>query len=209
MGKNKWHPLWRLDIVRDIEKIQYLYFEKELSLSEIANIYNCNLSTIKKHLLNHGYKLRTRTEGIRLIIKKGKRRHYVAGLKGPLNPSWKGGRRKSGPYIRIIDPKSKCKCGTTLEHRLIWEQFHKKELSKDWIVHHLNGIPTDNRPENLLAVPRDEHNKLNPALQNRIRELESEINWLKNKIQEALDGHLYSKKQRRTYNLKHFQQKLL
>lgn len=66
------------------------------------------------------------------------------------------------------------------EHRLIWERTHNQNLPKDWVVHHLNGVKTDNRPCNLLAMPRKSHQSelVNQALKQRIRELEVEIKIL-------------------------------
>jgi len=100
-------------------------------------------------------------------------KHNAPKMRGSTSPRWKGGRhiRKDG-YAMLIDPSGS---GIrTLEHRLVWEQTHKREIPKGWIVHHLNGIKSDNRPENLIAVPEKKHNKMTfiNALQKRIRELE-------------------------------------
>ncbi len=46
------------------------------------------------------------------------------------------------------------------EHVLIWEAFHKQEVPKGWVVHHKNEIRTDNRIENLEAMPRGDHQRL-------------------------------------------------
>lgn len=47
--------------------------------------------------------------------------------------------------------------GYVLEHRLVWEQNNARELRRDEEVHHINGIRTDNRPENLVALTKSEH----------------------------------------------------
>ena len=65
------------------------------------------------------------------------------------------------------------------EHRLVWEEYHQKRLPKNWIVHHLNGIKDDNRPENLLAMPKGKHQEIIPIMAAKIRELEIENRQLK------------------------------
>lgn len=42
-------------------------------------------------------------------------------------------------------------------HRLIYEEAHDLILPADWVVHHINGDPLDNRIENLEALSRVEH----------------------------------------------------
>ena len=71
--------------------------------------------------------------------------------------------------------------GLVREHHLVWEQAHGCYLPKDMEIHHLNGKPGDNRPENLVAVSRTGHPKLTflVAAKKRIRELEAEITTLK------------------------------
>lgn len=101
---------------------------------------------------------------------------------GTENPAWKGGRVKLGDYIGIRQPNhlSSNRKGYVLEHILIWERIHNKPLPKGWVIHHLNGIKDDNRPRNLLALPRKGHHTelVNQALKLRIRELEQEVKLL-------------------------------
>jgi len=60
------------------------------------------------------------------------------------------------------------------EHRYVWEQAHTHMLTSAWVVHHLNGIRDDNRPENLIALRKKDHSPWLQlqACQARIRELE-------------------------------------
>lgn len=46
---------------------------------------------------------------------------------------------------------------THLEHRLIMEEIVGHPLRNDEVVHHVNGIRDDNRPENLRIMNRREH----------------------------------------------------
>ncbi len=97
-------------------------------------------------------------------------------MKGEHHPNWKGGRRitKDG-YIMVYQPKHPHAIHRyILEHRLIMEKKLGRLLKRSDIVHHLNGIRTDNRPENLVAVTPKSHGTRTfiQALQARIRELE-------------------------------------
>ena len=95
------------------------------------------------------------------------------------NPNWKGGQSfDRGGYIRISMPNHPRtdKRGYVLEHIWVWEKTHNKPLPEGYIVHHLNGIKDDNRPQNLFAMPKRKHTIVFhlEALQHRIRELEIE-----------------------------------
>lgn len=99
---------------------------------------------------------------------------------GERHPSWKGGRfhQKSG-YVFVMSPSHPRanKGGYVPEHILVWEEAHNHPLPENWIIHHINGIKGDNRPKNLLAMPRQGHS---PSLtvkevQKRLREVEAEL----------------------------------
>ena len=104
------------------------------------------------------------------------------------NPAWKGGRTISQDgYVYILAPHHPKANNRryVFEHILIWEQTHNKPLPSGWVIHHLNGIKDDNRPRNLLALPRSgHHNQLvAQALKQRIRELETEVKLLEKSLE--------------------------
>lgn len=100
-------------------------------------------------------------------------------MSGERAGNWQGGRNiRSGGYIAILNkshPRADKK-GYVLEHILIWEEANGRPLPKDWIIHHLNGIKTDNRISNLAAMPNRKHYLVLQAKAKRIQELEALLN---------------------------------
>lgn len=79
------------------------------------------------------------------------------------NHSWKGGRYIDGyGYIRVLnkDHLYANSMGYVLEHRLIMENYLGRILARSELVHHVNGIKTDNRIENLELTDRVNHMRL-------------------------------------------------
>lgn len=79
--------------------------------------------------------------------------------KGEKHNHWKGGRIvTSFGYVRIYSPKHPSnRFGYVLEHRLVMEKKIGRYLTKEEVVHHLNGVKNDNRPENLAILEAGEH----------------------------------------------------
>lgn len=53
--------------------------------------------------------------------------------------------------------------GSVLEHHYVMSQHIGRGIAPDEVVHHINGIKTDNRIENLQLMSKSEHSKLHSA----------------------------------------------
>jgi len=85
---------------------------------------------------------------------------------GNKNPKWRGGikHRKDGRrFIYSPDHPGANARGYVLEYRLIAERMLGRFLRSDEIVHHINHIPTDNRPENLAVMSSADHARAHAA----------------------------------------------
>lgn len=82
------------------------------------------------------------------------------GVRGASSPGWKGGRTINGRgYARILRPDHPMadSTGYVLEHRFVMAELLGRVLSTYEHVHHVNGIKTDNRPENLVVLDGAAH----------------------------------------------------
>jgi len=125
------------------------------------------------------------------IAWKGKRRsprtEFYKGMRGT---RWNDGTTHNKGYrFRMCPEHPRANSnGYVADHILAWERANAKLLPNGWCVHHLNGVKDDNRPENLVAMPRKHHHpSLDPGyIKQRVRELETEVSEWKEKYERLL-----------------------
>jgi len=98
-------------------------------------------------------------------LKQGKDVGYLPGHahKGPRNPRWNGGKCKdSKGYILILMPDhpNSRKTGYVAQHHLVMSKHIGRPIAKDEQVHHINGVPSDNKLENLMLMKTTKHKSL-------------------------------------------------
>lgn len=160
----------------DLDLIKSLYVDKHLTAEEIAKQFHCSRTAICYRLHRMGC-MRTDTEALKLAYSRG----HIKPKKGRNNYLSAGG------YMQVWKPECSLanKIGYVPEHRLVWQEAHGKPLPKDWVVHHINGIKTDNRPDNLVAYPKGKHDKIIPIMAERIRKLEIENRQLQRALENS------------------------
>ena len=67
------------------------------------------------------------------------------------------------------------------EHRFLYE-LDVEPIPLGWVIHHLNGLKGDNRKENLVTMPKGDHDSkaIVTELKKRIRDLEKQLKEVKN-----------------------------
>ena len=86
-------------------------------------------------------------------------------MRGERNPRWNGGKKidKDG-YVLVRVPDghhlAHADYPYALEHRLVAEQMLGRILTPDEVVHHINHVRTDNRPENLSVHLFSDHARI-------------------------------------------------
>lgn len=96
---------------------------------------------------------------------------------GANHPCWKGGRYlNSGGYVMLYAPEHPRagSNGYVREHIKIWMDNYGP-VTQGHVIHHLNGVKSDNRLDNLALTPIGKHQTLAliHAMQNRIARLEA------------------------------------
>jgi len=165
----------------DIPQIISLYVNQKLSCGEIAKQLGVHLKTINKRLRKLGL-IRSRSEAAKLSYENGKSPAYKTGQG---NPGWKGGKHLDHKgYITVLVRRLNRSLYVP-EHILVWEKTHNCPVPKGYVIHHLNGIKIDNRPENLSCLPKKKHDELIPEMAKKIRMLEIENEQLREALKDS------------------------
>jgi transposase-like protein len=127
---------------QDEERVRELYEERKLTISELAEEMGCAYQTAYRWVKKHGIETRgAYEESVRVRRRKPPWHHYTRGGYEVVETDVDGSTKQA----RI--------------HRLVMVSEHGIEAVKGNHVHHKNGIPWDNRPENLEIIAPSEHAK--------------------------------------------------
>jgi len=143
---------YQISIEREHEIVKL--YKNGLSYRDIP----ANTRTIMRVLKKYDIKPRKGSEAIKTQWsgKKGEERRALERSKAKYRIITTDG------YYAVLYPyshRSKDK-GRVKEHMLIAEEKIGRRLRKGEVVHHINEIKTDNRPENLQVMTASKHHKL-------------------------------------------------
>lgn len=119
------------------QELYNLYIIQGLSTLSIGKLYDVHHTCVLDLLNKFKIKIRNISEG-KLRSKLNRRENSKLFKHGLSDTGYK--------VFRQNGKKQK-------EHRLVAETILKRQLHKKEVVHHVNGIRTDNRPENLWIFP--------------------------------------------------------
>lgn len=138
------------------------YINNKKSTFEIAEICGCSEVTIWRWLKRFNIKTRSLSEAAKISFEKGK----IGFQNGENHPNWKGIENYDQGYKTIWNPSHpKSKHKRVKEHVLIIEENIKRNLKKEEIIHHINGIRDDNRIENLWMCNYKSHGKAHKSME--------------------------------------------
>lgn len=118
------------------EHLTQLYVTKKLQLDEVARTIDVSVPTVRRYLHLHGIPLRSRADGAALRLRQPA---------GTILTRWVSG---SG-YVMVSVVAESGGTYRIAEHRHVLEVALGRKLRRDESVHHVNGVRTDNRVENL------------------------------------------------------------
>lgn len=178
----------------DKNELERLYAEGN-TMHQISKIFDCSVGKIYNWF--HRYELIPKTQreyadmgrhvmsdelkSLLSTINKGKtlsaltRKRISERRRGQfINPTTYGGHKKlrSDGYIAIYKPNHKfaSKKGYVMEHILVYEQANNCIVDRTkYCIHHINGIRSDNRVENLRLMTHSEHMSYHSTIRHQMR----------------------------------------
>lgn len=145
-------------------KIIYLYTHRKMSISDVSKKIGVPKSTVR-YWLNKNDQCRSIKEGFDLARHKlgkqmlGKNRVFTKEWRSNISKSKTGKglglSTKPSGYIEITMGPNKGRS----QHRAMMEQELGRKLLKSEIVHHANGIKSDNRIKNFILTNPSDHSR--------------------------------------------------
>lgn len=141
---------------------------KNWSQSEINLLKNCYITSTNEDLdllFPNRTRLSVYKKAYSLGLRKAKDIEFInrsVPRKGEKCTSWKGGKKITpAGYVALLRPEHHRADtnGYVLEHIVAWEEFNGVNISEEFCVHHVNGIKTDNRIENLSLMTKSGHTR--------------------------------------------------
>jgi hypothetical protein len=84
------------------------------------------------------------------------------------------------------------KKGYALAHIVVYEKYYNIKVPEGYVVHHINCIKSDNRPENLAMMTREAHTILHHVGKKRSAETKEKLSrWAKERLSDPTNHPLY------------------
>lgn len=123
------------DYLVDQARLRELIEDKCLQQWKAAEVLGVSVSCVERNCKRLG--LKTQRTGPR---------------SGAGHTNWRGGRKFDGKYWHVWDPghPNSTKSGYVAEHRKVMSAKIGRALTKNEVVHHIDGNPQNNDPSNLM-----------------------------------------------------------
>jgi hypothetical protein len=173
-GIGKWRSEYLLEVNwSSEEKEKFIRMYPYLSNEDLSKIFKRSISSIQH-------------KATRLKLEKDKEVNSIIRGKsreGEKSANWNGGKkttRKGHVLILKKEHPLADKNGYVLEHRYLMCEHLGRILNKNEVVHHINGIKTDNQIENLIVMTNAEHTILHHTGLKRSNETRNKIKIARN-----------------------------
>lgn len=122
-----------------------------------------NMTTKEYRALGHQTLSPARLEQLRQSPVGSGKEPGLRGKYGPEHWNYKGGHVARSDY-RIVSRRGK---SLLYEHRVVAEEMLGRPLAQDEVVHHKDGNRSNNSPDNLVVMKRQEHDKIKDKTKQR------------------------------------------